>query len=245
MHRALATYTLPKDDAAQLLQKYDALIDRCARRICTRIGIDSFFDDLWSAGALGLVEAAQRFDATRGANFETFVTHRVRGAMLDELRRMDHLPRRLRAQTDQVQKARHKLSAKLGRTASSDEVAVELDLDATYLADIQAIAEAPVPLDSVVGTLGGEARMDETIDRVRMAKALSGGVGKLGERLQLVLSLHYVEGLSYREIGKMLDISEPRVCQLHADALKQLRRFLNADERQGPAQIHERKGEGP
>lgn len=223
MHRVLATYTAPKDDAQELLQKYTPLIDRMVRRLVARTGLDSAYDDLWSAGALGLLEAAHRFDAARGAGFETFVSHRVRGAMLDELRRLDHLPRRLRARTDELEKARHKLAAKLGRSASADEIASELDLDAGDLADIHALAEAPVPLDSVVATLPMDSRLDEQIDHGRTAVALAASVGKLPERLQLVLSLHYVEGLSYREISKMLDVSEPRVCQLHADALKHLR----------------------
>ena len=105
MHRALATYASGGgNEADELIQRYSALIDRVARRIAMRTGLQSAFDDLWSAGALGLLEAARRFDGGRGVTFETFVEHRIRGAMLDELRRMDHLPRRLRSRTDDLQK---------------------------------------------------------------------------------------------------------------------------------------------
>src|ERR1044071_2477256 len=124
MHRAPATYAAKSSDADELIQRYGSLIDRVARRIVMRTGLGSAFDDLWSAGALGLLEAAGR-----GVTFETFVEHRIRGAMLDELRRMDHLPRRLRSRTDDVQKARQKLSGQLGREASVDELAAELKMD--------------------------------------------------------------------------------------------------------------------
>src|SRR3569832_556893 len=125
MHRALATYSSASagNEADELIQRYSSVIDRFACWFVLRLGLQSAFDDLWSAGALGMMEASRRFDATRGVTFETFVEHRVRGAMLDELRRMDHLPRRLRSRTDDVQKARKKLSGQLGREATSSVVA--------------------------------------------------------------------------------------------------------------------------
>jgi RNA polymerase sigma factor for flagellar operon FliA len=223
MHRALATYTAARQDADSLIQKYASLIDRLARRLVSRIGHPSAFDDLWSAGALGLLEAAPRFDPARGVSFETFVAHRVRGAMLDELRRLDHLPRRLRSRTDDLQKAKRRLSAELGREAEPEELARELDMDVEAVDDIAALAEAPVPLESVLPTLGAELRFDEDLDRARVVSALAGAIRELPERLQVLVSLHYVEGLSYREIAKIFDVSEPRVCQLHGDALKRLR----------------------
>src|SRR3569832_1115907 len=108
MHRALAPYSSASagNEAVVLFLRYSSVIDRIARRIVMRTGLQSAIDDLWLVGALGLMEASRRFDATRGVTFETFVEHRVRGAMLDELRRKDHLPRRLRSRTDDVQKAR-------------------------------------------------------------------------------------------------------------------------------------------
>src|SRR3954470_22050707 len=149
IRRALATYASSTTDADDLIQRYAPLIDRVARRIAARTGLRSAFDDLWSAGALGLLEAAGRFDASRGVTFETFVEHRIRGAMMDELRRMDHLPRRLRSRTDDVQKARHKLSAELGRTASTEEVAAAMKMDVEELSGIEALLEPHVPLDKV------------------------------------------------------------------------------------------------
>jgi RNA polymerase sigma factor FliA len=231
MHRALATYSSGGggNDADELIQRYSSLIDRVARRIAMRTGLQSAFDDLWSAGALGLMEAARRFDAGRGVTFETFVEHRIRGAMLDELRRMDHLPRRLRSRTDDVQKAKQKLQSQLGREASVDELAAELKMDMEEVAGMEALMEPHVALDKLgAAPLADEApNVEDRLVRSQMAEALAKEIRNLPERLQTVLGLHYLEGLTYREIAKMLDVSEPRVCQLHADGLKKLRAAMN------------------
>jgi RNA polymerase sigma factor for flagellar operon FliA len=229
MHRrALATYASATSEADDLIQRYGTLIDRVARRIVLRIGLRSAFDDLWSAGALGLLEAAGRFDATRGVSFETFVEHRIRGAMLDELRRMDHLPRRLRSRADDLQKAKQKLSIRLGREAGTDEIAAEMNLELDEISGIEALAEPHVSLEKVaLSAASEEAGIEDRLARAQAAKALAAGFQGLPERLQTVLGLHYLEGLTYREIAKMMDISEPRVCQLHADGLKKLRGALS------------------
>jgi RNA polymerase sigma factor FliA len=230
IRRALATYASSTTDADDLIQRYAPLIDRVARRIAARTGLRSAFDDLWSAGALGLLEAAPRFDAARGVSFETFVEHRIRGAMLDELRKMDHLPRRLRSRTDDVQKVKQKLAGQLGREATTEEVAQAMNMDLEELSGLEALLEPHVPLDKATHALvsgeGHEPGVEEKIERAQLAKALAEGFKKLPERLQVVMGLHYVEGLTYREIAKMLDVSEPRVCQLHADGLKRLRALV-------------------
>ena len=158
IRRALATYASSTTDADDLIQRYAPLIDRVARRIAARTGLRSAFDDLWSAGALGLLEAAPRFDAARGVSFETFVEHRIRGAMLDELRKMDHLPRRLRSRTDDVQKVKQKLATQLGREATTEEVAQAMNIDLEELSGLEALLEPHVPLDKATHALvSGEA----------------------------------------------------------------------------------------
>ena len=235
MHRAFATYTSSGSDAEQLIQRYGSLIDRVARRIVMRTGLQSSFDDLWSAGALGLLEASRRFDNARGATFETFVEHRIRGAMLDELRRMDHLPRRLRSRTDDLQKARLKLQTQLGRDATTEELAGELKMDLEEVGGIEALLEPHLPLDGMAAapSLEEEPSAEDRMARTQMAQLLTREIGALPERLQTILGLHYLEGLTYREIAKMLDVSEPRICQLHAEGIKKLKAALakGADER--------------
>jgi RNA polymerase sigma factor for flagellar operon FliA len=227
MHRALASYaSAGTTEADELIMKYAPVIDRVARRIVLRTGLQSAFDDLWSAGALGLVEASRRFDAGRAVSFETFVEHRIRGAMLDELRRMDHLPRRLRSRTDDLQKARKKLQGQLGRDVSTEELAAEMKVDLEEVGGIEALLEPFVPLDRLAPTASEEGAIEDRLSRAQLVAQLEAGIRSLPPRLQTVLGLHYLEGLTYREIAKMLDVSEPRVCQLHSDGLRKLRAVM-------------------
>ncbi len=150
-----------------------------ARRIAARTGLRSAFDDLWSAGALGLLEAAPRFDAARGVSFETFVEHRIRGAMLDELRKMDHLPRRLRSRTDDVQKVKQKLAGQLGREATTEEVAQAMNVDLEELSGLEALLEPHVPLDKATHALvSGEGSSGDGIEEKIERAAAGQGAGR-------------------------------------------------------------------
>jgi RNA polymerase sigma factor for flagellar operon FliA len=230
MHRAIASYAnggaAPVLDDTTILEQYGSMVERLARRLILRTGLRSAYDDLWSAGAIGLIEAGRRFDPSRGASFATFAEHRVRGAMLDELRRLDHLPRRLRNRTDDLVKTRKKLAGDLGREATVEEVANELGVDVEEASDMAALLEPPLPLDSILPTLAGSEATDATVLRAEAVRRLTEAVEKLPERLRLVLSLHYIEDLTYREIAGILKVSEPRVCQLHTEAIGQLRKLL-------------------
>jgi RNA polymerase sigma factor FliA len=229
MHRAHAIYAAaPKSDETELIVKYASLIERLARRMAAKAGIPSLQDDLWSAGALGLVDAQRRFEAGRGVKFETFAEHRVRGAMLDEMRRLDHLPRRLRERSEQVTKARRELAQTLGRAASDDEVADRLHLSHEELADVEGAAQPPAQIDPEESGPSEAQTAEERLDQSRSAALLARHVKTLPERLQTVLGLHYQEGCTYREIAQILKISEPRVCQLHAQALEKLREGMGA-----------------
>ena len=226
MHRAIASYAngaAVASEEAALLEKYQELVDRLARRLVWRTGMQSAYDDLWSAGALALLEAGRRYDPARGASFATFAEHRVRGAMIDELRSMDHLPRRLRNRTDDMAKAKRKLEEIHGREATVDEIAKELELEIDEVAGIAALMEPHLPLDSVLHRMSSEDDSDATLQRAETIKRLTRALEALPERLRMVLALHYDEDLTYREIAKLMQVSEPRVCQLHADALRKLR----------------------
>jgi RNA polymerase sigma factor for flagellar operon FliA len=226
VHRAIATYASASPsvtDEAALLEKYQALVERIARRLVWRTGMQSAYDDLWSAGALALIESARRYDPARGATFATFAEHRVRGAMLDELRSMDHLPRRLRNRTDDMAKAKRKLEEELGREATVDEIAKELELDIDEVAGIAQLMEPHLPLDSVLHRVTTSDDADAKLERAETVRHLTRALEMLPERLRMVLALHYDEDLTYREIARLLQVSEPRVCQLHGDALRKLR----------------------
>ncbi len=225
MHRAFSLYSKssPQNDEAALITKYATLIDRIARRMATRVGVPSAFDDLWSAGALGLIDASKRFDEGQNVRFESFAEHRIRGAMLDELRKMDHLPRRLRAQTDKVKKAKVKLGHELGHEPSADELASAVGIDLSELGEIEMLTMPHMPLADNLPTPSDEELIDEKISKQQLLGNMTTAIASLSERLQILMSLHYVEGLTYREIAEVLGVSEPRVCQLHSEAIKKVR----------------------
>jgi RNA polymerase sigma factor for flagellar operon FliA len=227
VHRAALSYsstqTEPRLSDDEVVRTWAPLIDRCARRIAGRTANTITAGDLWSAGALGLLDAYKRFDNGRDVRFETFAEHRIRGAMIDELREMDHLPRRLRAETDRVRKARAALGQTLGREPTTEELAAHLNLPIEDVANLVTLAQPSVPVTPELPLHATEASQDEYVDKTTIVRRLTGAIEELPERLQLVLSLHYVEGLTYKEIALALEVSEARICQLHGEAVKKLR----------------------
>ena len=225
MHRALSTISAPTGRATtSCCSRYGRSSIAWRAGWSLRTGMHSAYDDLWSAGALGLLEAAPAASTpSGGVTFETFVEHRIRGAMLDELRRMDHLPRRLRSRTDDLKKARHKLGAALGREATTEELAAEM----------KHRPRGGLRDGGPARASGAAGERDPPAGR-RQRRRRPGGPPRgpahagrrhrtVPERLRLVLSLIYIEGLTYSEIGGLLGVSEPRVCQLHSEALVKLR----------------------
>lgn len=226
MNRAQAVYSTVEQDDGALIARYGHLIDRVARRLAMRAGSMQLADELWSSGALGLLEAARRFDKERAIKFETFAEHRIRGAMLDELRNLDHLPRRLRAQTDQVHKARAKLAKSLGREALPEELAAEVGVSLEELGGLEQLTQPHVQIGPELRLVSADQSAEERVEQRERLSQLTGAVSGLSERMQTLLSLYYVEELTYREIARMLEVSEARVCQLHAEAIALLRGLL-------------------
>ncbi len=192
MHRAHALYSSNDSDAA-LIAKYATLIDRVGRRLARRIGLQGGEDDLWSAGALGLIDAARRYDASRAVKFETFVEHRIRGAMLDELRRMDHLPRRLRARTEKVARAQQELSKRLGRESTAEELAKALGVDLDELAEIENLRQPHLPITAEVDWASGDPSAEQRLERHQAVGHLTNAIAALPERTQQILAMHYTE----------------------------------------------------
>jgi RNA polymerase sigma factor for flagellar operon FliA len=227
MHPAAARYATQGRSDDEMVSRHTPLIDRVARRLASRTGGAVSPEDLWSAGAMGLVDASRRFDPARDVKFESYAEQRIRGAMLDEMRRMDHLPRRLRAQVERVERARSRVTQRLGREARPNDVAEELGLPAEEVEALVMLGQPHVTvLEELVSAL---PRVDDEAARAEAARALAGAIGRLPERLQLILSLHYEEGLTYREVAKILDVSEPRICQLHGEAVGLLRKLVQGE----------------
>jgi RNA polymerase sigma factor for flagellar operon FliA len=229
MNRAVAKYggTAGSTPERELLLRHGPMLDRMARRLASRTGHAVGAEDLWAAGAMGLIEASRRFDTSRDVKFETFAEHRVRGAMVDEMRRMDHLPRRLRDDTDKVERAHARLAQQLHREPSVEEVAEAVGGQLEDVMEVMQLLQPAVPVAEEIAT-SEELPADVRYDLGEQQRTLAKAIGLLPERLRILLALYYDEALTYREIAKVLGVSEPRVCQLHGDAMKRLRETVAA-----------------
>lgn len=230
MHLAALSYAAtaapPQLTDEEVVRTWAHLIDRVARRISARTANTVQPGDLWSMGALGLIDAYHRFDPARAVKFESFAEHRIRGAMIDELREMDHLPRRMRADADKVRKARTLLGNKLGREPNTDELAQHLGLPVEDVETLEALAQPAAPIAPELQLPSLDSLQDEGLERAERVARLTRAIEQLNLRLQTVLSLHYVEGFTYKEIAGALQVSEARVCQLHGEAVKKLKAVL-------------------
>lgn len=149
--------------------------------------------------------------------------------MIDELREMDHLPRRLRSDTDKVRKMKQTLGAALGREPTLDEVATKLGLSIEEVSNLDSLGQPVVQISTEVPLSSDAIPQDEAYMRAAQVQCVQGAIARLNPRLQLLLSLHYVEGLTYKEIATALEVSEARVCQLHGEAVKLLRSLLETE----------------
>ncbi|WBY00586.1 RNA polymerase sigma factor FliA [Ramlibacter tataouinensis] len=231
------------DKAAQsdLLTHYAPLVRRLALRLAARLPASVEVDDLIQAGILGLLDAGSRYQDGHGAKFETFATQRIRGAMLDELRAHDWVPRGLRQSGRKVEEAIRAASQKQGRAPTEPEVAEALGLpleayqallqelqgcQLVYYEDFEAAEGGNSFLDDHAAD--GEARFGplEQLVESRLRRQLVAAIEALPERDRLLLSLCYEQELNLREIGAIMEISQSRVCQLHGQAISRLRASL-------------------
>ncbi len=219
-----------------LIQHYLPLVRFHARQVHARLPNEVDVDDLVSVGFFGLLSAIDAFDAGRGVKFETYCAQRVRGAMLDELRSMDWVPRVVRVRTALVRKARNALSMELGRPPTGDEIAAWLDVSPEEYRriDRDSKEKGVVSLhrtwrDSEGGkdaaeieVIRDESQADpaEVAQRQDLRDLITRGFSR-AERLIIVL--YYYEDMTMREIGLTLDLSESRVSQMHASVLRRLR----------------------
>jgi RNA polymerase sigma factor for flagellar operon FliA len=209
------------------------LVKRIAQHLIARLPSTVDIDDLMQSGMVGLLEAAGNFDPTRGASFETYAGIRIRGAMLDDIRKHDWTPRSVHHKYRKVAEAINTIEGETGRPAKSEEIAKRLDMSVDEYHKILA--------DSSSSRLFS---LEETIDEPSLHRAppksdsatpeqelyesqfrgqLADEIKQLPERERLVLSLYYERELNLKEIGQVLDVTESRVCQIHGQAMVRLR----------------------
>jgi RNA polymerase sigma factor FliA len=236
-----AAYAAGDPDARDaLLRDNLSLVHHVARQLARALAADADVDELVSAGTMGLMAALESFDLTRGLAFSTFAVPRIRGAILDELRRQDHVPRSVRRKTRSIAAARETLTRTLGRAPAVKEVSAALGVDAATLWRWQADMEGAVqvPLDRSSGEregtaaspaeiLGsGEEGIDERLTREEEVQLLREALQGLKDQERTVLSLYYFEELKAREIAEVMGVSESRISQIRSKALSQLRSVL-------------------
>jgi RNA polymerase sigma factor for flagellar operon FliA len=217
----------------EVVLRYAPLVKRIAYHLMTRLPPSVQADDLIQAGMIGLIEAARNYDASQGASFETYAGIRIRGAMLDEIRKSDWTPRSLHRKVRQVTEAIRSIERDEGRDARDVEVArrmgIPLDEYHQILQDasghkVFSLEDLPVGEDSVAEGLSGPIKGPlESIEMEKFREALAEAIGTLPERERLVMSLYYDEELNLREIGAVLGVSESRVCQIHGQAMMRLK----------------------
>lgn len=215
----------------ELLKEHSHLVKRIAYHLYNRLPPHIVIDDLIQMGMIGLNTAISTYDPSKGASFNTYATMKIRGAMIDELRSMEWVPRSVQDNSRKISKAIHAVENRYGKAASSqqiaDELGVNLDTYHGMLKDINygKILDLSDPnietdanlMDKSTASPQVQAQLDEA------KHLLSQQIQNLPEKEQQLLSLYYFEELNFKEIGKVLNVSESRVCQIHSQALSRLK----------------------
>ncbi|MFN8638340.1 MAG: FliA/WhiG family RNA polymerase sigma factor [Dehalococcoidia bacterium] len=235
------SYTSGGDPAVRerLILQYAPLVKYVMGRLAISLPAILDYEDVLSSGTIGLIEAVERFEPSKGVKFETYAISRIRGSIIDTLRALDRLPRSVRQKARVADRAVSKLTLDLGREPSDLEVAEELGLTLEqYLKQIVDVSWVTISLDAMGPGDDDDGPSDISVadpdveevtsglEREEMIGDLAAAIRELPEREQLILSLYYKDELTMREVSRVLDISESRVCQLHARALSRVRASL-------------------
>ncbi len=224
--------------ADELVRKHAPLVKRIAHHLMARLPASVQVDDLIQAGMIGLLEAARKYEASKGASFETYAGIRIRGAMMDEVRKGDWVPRSVHRNARRIAEAIKVIEDREGRDAQDEEIAAQLNmtLDEYFACLKDSNSGKLFSLEEVSehgdGAIEGEASRSGGPDREFQEGAfrqhLVQEIDGLPEREKLVLSLYYEEELNLKEIGQVLSVSESRVSQIHSQAAARLRARMSA-----------------
>lgn len=221
----------------ELIINYLYLVKFVAGRLYSNYRNHVEYDDLVSYGVFGLIDAIEKYDTDRGVKFDTYAQLRIRGAVIDYLREIDWLPRSVRQKAKEIEKAYQELEGELGRSATDEEVAAKLGVSVDeFQKKIQHVSTySVVSLDDLLEQkreLHSDENNEETspgaaIEQETLRIVLVEAINSLPEKEYKVITLYYYEELTYKEIGKLLSISESRVSQLHTKAIFRLKSKIN------------------
>jgi len=218
----------------KLIIEYATLVKYVAGRLMSHVGMHVDFDDLVGYGVFGLIDAIDKFDIQMGVKFETYASTRIRGAIIDHIRRMDWVPRTLRQKSKQLEKIFSKLEDNLGRPPTDDELASELGLSVEETQDLisKSLVLSLVSLDDVLdqnyetnfSSLMEDRSKEPDVqaEKQERTEMLADAISKLSEKERLVITLYYFEGLTLKEISSIMGVTESRISQIHTKALSRL-----------------------
>ncbi len=222
----------------QIIIEYAPLVKVVAGRLSMYLGKNVEYDDLCSYGIFGLIDAIDKYELAKDVKFETYASFRIRGSILDQIRKMDWIPRTVRQKQKQIDEAIKNIEMRTGKTASDEEIAEELGLSGDELLDWQSQLKVTnvVSLNEYVEQ-GAEPVMDahrnshfiqpeDMVSQQEMKQMLAETLEKLTEKEKQVVLMYYYEDMTLKEISKVLDVSESRVSQLHTKAIVKMRKHL-------------------
>lgn len=233
--------THSRESRERLIVQYLPLVKYVVGRLAIGLPHVLTSEDVISYGVVDLIDAVERYEAGRNVKFSTYAIARIRGAIIDELRALDWLPRQVRKQAREIEQTMSRLDQELGRPATEREVAASMGMTLDKLQHALFDSSSTTISLNRMTDAGNSERAGQVLpevadesaingldysQRVELSKILGEAIGRLSQREQQMLSLYYVDELNLREIGAVLNVSESRVCQMHTKAILQLRGYM-------------------
>ena len=228
----------------QLVVSYLPIVKYIARYMANVLPDMIFYNDIYGAGIVGLMEAIDNYDYSLGVKFKSYATPRIRGAVLDEIRSLDMVSRSLRQYERQIKNATRKLTGELGRLPTDLEIAKETEIPVQKLVKLkdqvyssfmleiekpmkEGDGEGSFTLEDLLPASEEDSCPEYEIRQKQMKESMVSAINQINERYRLILALYYYEELTQKEIGLLLGVSESRVCQLHNQAIEKVRKHLD------------------
>lgn len=224
----------------KIILEYAPLVKVVAGRLSMYLGYSVEYDDMVSYGVFGLIDAIDKFDMTKEVKFETYASLRIRGAILDQIRKMDWIPRTIRQRQKQIDAAMKEIEQSTGREAKDEEIAAKLGISADEFLDWQSqmkvnnivslneYVEQGSDIPSDKNTTGGFESPESVIEKSELKEMLEEALELLTEKEKKVVLLYYYEDLTLKEISRVLEVSESRISQLHTKALQKMKTKMGA-----------------